>query len=100
MAARLAAAWCLRSVAVALPYQLTPLLDRCAERINNLKSSPEAVSGYSFAMAALLGGVHQCPLGIPHSKGKVCVCVAYISNKQPDGILLPSPLNHASHYKS
>lgn len=71
MAARLAAAWCLRCVAVALPYQLTPLLNRCAERINNLKSSPEAVSGYSFAMAALLGGVHQCPLGIPHSKGKV-----------------------------
>uniref|UniRef100_A0AAR2ITQ2 HEAT repeat-containing protein 5B n=1 Tax=Pygocentrus nattereri TaxID=42514 RepID=A0AAR2ITQ2_PYGNA len=57
MAARLAAAWCLRCVAVALPYQLTPLLDRCAERINTLKSSPEAVSGYSFAMAALLGGV-------------------------------------------
>ncbi|XP_068424019.1 HEAT repeat-containing protein 5B isoform X2 [Clinocottus analis] len=76
MAARLAAAWCLRCVAVALPYQLTPLLDRCAERINNLKSSPEAVSGYSFAMAALLGGVHQCPLGIPHSKGKMVVSIA------------------------
>lgn len=71
MAARLAAAWCLRCVAVALPYQLTPLLERCAECINNLKNSPEAVSGYSFAMAALLGGVYQCPLGIPHSKGKV-----------------------------
>lgn len=76
MAARLAAAWCLRCVAVALPHQLTPLLDRCAERINNLKSSPEAVSGYSFAMAALLGGVHQCPLGIPHSKGKLVVSIA------------------------
>ncbi|CAM9156265.1 unnamed protein product [Lampetra planeri] len=76
MAARLAAAWCLRCVAVALPYQLTPLLERCAERINNLKSSPEAVSGYSFAMAALLGGVHQCPLGIPHSKGKLVVSIA------------------------
>uniref|UniRef100_A0AAY4EM27 HEAT repeat-containing protein 5B n=1 Tax=Denticeps clupeoides TaxID=299321 RepID=A0AAY4EM27_9TELE len=76
MAARLAAAWCLRCVAVALPYQLTPLLDRCAECINNLKSSPEAVSGYSFAMAALLGGVHQCPLGIPHSKGKMVVSIA------------------------
>lgn len=75
MAARLAAAWCLRCVAVALPNQLTPLLDRCAERINALKSSPEAVSGYSFAIAALLGAVHQCPLGIPHSKGKVCVCI-------------------------
>uniref|UniRef100_A0A674IRJ5 HEAT repeat-containing protein 5B n=1 Tax=Terrapene triunguis TaxID=2587831 RepID=A0A674IRJ5_9SAUR len=71
MAARLAAAWCLRCVAVALPFQLTPFLDRCAERLNNLKTSPEAVSGYSFAMAALLGGVHQCPLGIPHAKGKV-----------------------------
>lgn len=71
MAARLAAAWCLRCVAVALPFQLTPLLDRCAERLNNLKTSPEAVSGYSFAMAALLGGVHQCSLGIPHAKGKV-----------------------------
>ncbi|KAK5599793.1 HEAT repeat-containing protein 5B [Crenichthys baileyi] len=76
MAARLAAAWCLRCVAGALPYQLSPLLDRCAERINNLKSSPEAVSGYSFAMAALLGGVHQCPLGIPHSKGKLVVSIA------------------------
>uniref|UniRef100_A0A1A7WIT3 HEAT repeat-containing protein 5B n=1 Tax=Iconisemion striatum TaxID=60296 RepID=A0A1A7WIT3_9TELE len=76
MAARLAAAWCLRCVAVALPYQLSPLLDRCAERINNLKSSPEAVSGYSFAMAALLGGVHQCPLGLPHSKGKLVVSIA------------------------
>ncbi|XP_054977873.1 HEAT repeat-containing protein 5B [Sorex araneus] len=76
MAARLAAAWCLRCVAVALPFQLTPFLDRCAERLNNLKSSPEAVSGYSFAMAALLGGVHQCPLGIPHAKGKTVVSIA------------------------
>ncbi|KAL0983671.1 hypothetical protein UPYG_G00131110 [Umbra pygmaea] len=76
MAARLAAAWCLRCVAVALPYQLTPLLESCAERINNLKSSPEAVSGYSFAMAALLGGAHQCPLGIPQSKGKLVVSIA------------------------
>lgn len=71
MAARLGAAWCLRCVAVALPYQLTPLVDRCAECINNLKTSPEAVTGYSFAMAALLGSVHQCPLGISHTKGKV-----------------------------
>ncbi|KAK7148026.1 hypothetical protein R3I93_012360 [Phoxinus phoxinus] len=76
MAARLSAAWCLRCVSVALPHQLTPLLDRCAECINNLKNSPEAVSGYSFAMAALLGGVHQCPLGIPHSKGKMVVSIA------------------------
>ncbi|XP_055491112.1 HEAT repeat-containing protein 5B [Leucoraja erinacea] len=76
MAARLGAAWCLRCVAVALPYQLTPLVDRCAECINNLKTSPEAVTGYSFAMAALLGSVHQCPLGISHTKGKMVVSIA------------------------
>ncbi|XP_043914483.1 HEAT repeat-containing protein 5B isoform X2 [Protopterus annectens] len=76
MAARLAAAWCLRCVAMALPFQLTPLLDRYAERLNTLKTSPEAVSGYSFAMAALLGGVHECPLGIPHAKGKMVVSIA------------------------
>ncbi|XP_067876550.1 HEAT repeat-containing protein 5B [Heterodontus francisci] len=76
MAARLGAGWCLRCIAVALPYQLTPLLDSCAERINSLKTSPEAVTGYSFAMAALLGSVHQCPLGIPHAKGKMVVSIA------------------------
>ncbi|XP_077993059.1 HEAT repeat-containing protein 5B-like [Glandiceps talaboti] len=69
-AARLAAAWCLRCIAVALPSQLMILIDRCMDRINSLKASPEAVSGYSFALAALLGGVHECPLGIPHAKGK------------------------------
>nr|XP_006814260.1 PREDICTED: HEAT repeat-containing protein 5B-like [Saccoglossus kowalevskii] len=68
--ARLGAAWCLRCIAVALPSQLTILLDRCTDRINSLKASPEAVSGYSFALAALLGGVHESALGIPHAKGK------------------------------
>ncbi|WAR19304.1 HTR5B-like protein [Mya arenaria] len=68
--ARLSASWCLGSISVALPSQLTPLVDRCLERMNKLKSSPEAVSGYSSALAALLGRVYQCPLGIPHAKGK------------------------------
>ncbi|XP_022329177.2 HEAT repeat-containing protein 5B-like isoform X3 [Crassostrea virginica] len=69
-AARLAASWCLGSISRALPSQLTPLLDRCVERMDKLKTSPEAVSGYSSALASLLGGVYQCPLGIPHAKGK------------------------------
>ncbi|XP_054827797.1 HEAT repeat-containing protein 5A [Eublepharis macularius] len=73
---QLAAAWCLRCIAVALPCFLTPLLDRCIERLTALKSSPEAVTGYSFAIAALLGAVKQCPLGIPHCKGKVIMTVA------------------------
>ncbi|XP_074145667.1 HEAT repeat-containing protein 5A isoform X2 [Sminthopsis crassicaudata] len=73
---RLAAAWCLHCIAVALPSYLTPLLDRCLERLTVLKSSPEAVTGFSFAVAALLGAVKHCPLGIPHGKGKIIVMLA------------------------
>lgn len=68
---RLTAAWCLRCIAVALPSHVSLLLDRCIERLSALKSCPEAVTGYSFAVAALLGAVKHCPLGIPHGKGKV-----------------------------
>ncbi|KAM6973609.1 HEAT repeat-containing protein 5A [Aplochiton taeniatus] len=74
--ARLAAAWCLRCVAMAMPSQGAVLLDRCAERLGALKSSPEAVAGYSGAIAALLGAVQQCPLGIPHTKGKMVLYLA------------------------
>ncbi|NWI91023.1 HTR5A protein, partial [Pitta sordida] len=73
---RLTAAWCLRCIAVALPSYVSLLLDRCVERLSALKSSPEAVTGYSFAVAALLGAVKHCPLGIPHGKGKVIMTVA------------------------
>ncbi|KAG9336358.1 hypothetical protein JZ751_002705 [Albula glossodonta] len=75
-AARLAAAWCLRCIAVAMPSQASVLLDRCTERLNALKSCPEAVAGYSAAIAALLGAVQHCPLGIPHTKGKVVMGLA------------------------
>ncbi|KAJ3613171.1 hypothetical protein NHX12_019423 [Muraenolepis orangiensis] len=74
--ARLAAAWCLRSIAAAFPSQRCPLLDRCAERLVALKSSPEAVAGYSAAVAALLAGAQHCSLGLPHSKAKLVLGVA------------------------
>lgn len=70
-AARLAAAWCLRSITSAVPSQLTPLLERCTDRLEVLKSSPEAIAGYSAAMAALLGSSRNTPLGIPQNRGKV-----------------------------
>ncbi|XP_032086376.1 HEAT repeat-containing protein 5A isoform X2 [Thamnophis elegans] len=73
---QLAAAWCLRCIAVALPCYLSPLLDSCIERLTAMKSSPEAVTGYSFAIAALLGAVRECPLGIPHGKGKIVMIAA------------------------
>ncbi|KAM8782703.1 HEAT repeat-containing protein 5A isoform 3-T3 [Rhynchonycteris naso] len=76
VAVRLAAAWCLRCIAVASPAYLTPLLDRCLERLTLLKSSPEAITGFSFAVAALLGAEKHCPLGIPHRKGKIILTLA------------------------
>uniref|UniRef100_A0A8C4QZX9 HEAT repeat-containing protein 5A n=1 Tax=Eptatretus burgeri TaxID=7764 RepID=A0A8C4QZX9_EPTBU len=74
--ARLAATWCLRSLAVALPAQLVPLLSSCSERLDTLRASPDAVTGFSCAIAALLGGVQQCPLGIPHTWGKKVMSIA------------------------
>ncbi|XP_055323720.1 HEAT repeat-containing protein 5B isoform X3 [Sitodiplosis mosellana] len=70
-AARLAAAWCLRCVCVAVPSRITPLIDRFIESIENMRSSPEAIAGYSAALAAVLGTVRLSPLGIPHTKGKI-----------------------------
>ncbi|KAF3700710.1 HEAT repeat-containing protein 5A [Channa argus] len=74
--ARLAAAWCLRCVAMAMPSQCSLLLDRCADRLVALKSSPEAVAGYGAAVAALVAAVQHCPLGIPHTKGQVVLDLA------------------------
>lgn len=70
-AARLAAAWCLRCISVSMPAQMTILIERCLHRIQHMKSSPEAITGYTYALAALLGGVRETSLGIPHAKGKV-----------------------------
>lgn len=70
-AARLAAAWCLRCVCVAVPSQITPLIDRCVEAVLTMESVPEAIAGYSGALAAVLGAVRYSPLGVPHTKGKV-----------------------------
>ncbi|XP_058806084.1 HEAT repeat-containing protein 5B isoform X2 [Phymastichus coffea] len=70
-AARLAAAWCLRCICVAVPSQITPLIDRCVESIENMRTSSEAITGYSSALAAVLGSVRLSPLGVPHTKGKI-----------------------------
>ncbi|XP_030575487.1 HEAT repeat-containing protein 5A isoform X2 [Archocentrus centrarchus] len=74
--ARLAAAWCLRCVALAMPSHCSVLLDRCVERLVALKSSPEAVAGYGAAIAAVVAVVQHCPLGIPHTKDKMVMDLA------------------------
>ncbi|CAD6191634.1 unnamed protein product [Caenorhabditis auriculariae] len=67
-ATRLATAWCLRCVTIAVPSQLTPLIERCISRLDHMKSSSDAISGYSLALASLVSGSADCKLGIPYAK--------------------------------
>lgn len=70
LSARTATAWCLRCVTMAVPSQLTPLIDRCISRLEHMKSCSDAISGYSLALAALIAAASDCKLGIPHGKPK------------------------------
>lgn len=73
---RVAGAWCLRCISVACPSSLTPLIERCLERLETLRSSPEAINGYSLSLSALFGASRQTPLGIPYNKGKLVFNIA------------------------
>ncbi|CAG9536111.1 unnamed protein product [Cercopithifilaria johnstoni] len=75
-AVRIAASWCLRCVTVSVPSQLTPLIDRCINRLEHMKNSGEAISGYSFALSALLVSSMECKLGIPHAKSRQVFTIA------------------------
>ena len=74
--ARLSAAWCLRCIAISSPSHLTLLIERCVEKLESENNSGIAISGYSFAVASLLGAACQTPLGIPHNKGKLVFNIA------------------------
>jgi len=68
---RLSAAWALRCLCVAIPSMAFKCIERCLQALDNLKTSSEAISGYSAALAAILGAVRHMPLGIPYATGKV-----------------------------
>ncbi|XP_050679347.1 HEAT repeat-containing protein 5B [Leptidea sinapis] len=71
VAARLSAAGALRLVCEAYPALITPLLDRACDALDTPRATPHHISGYSAAVAAILGSVRSSPLGIPHGRGKV-----------------------------
>jgi len=50
---------------------MTPLLDNCMDQLSLVRNSSDALLGYGYASAALLGVVHACPLGVPHLKPKL-----------------------------
>ncbi|CAF1187973.1 unnamed protein product, partial [Didymodactylos carnosus] len=75
-AVRLSSAWCLRSITTALPSLMTPLIDRCLDKMYKLikittSANSDALSGYGLALQSLLGSVYLCPLGIPSQRGKL-----------------------------
>ncbi|XP_038207132.1 HEAT repeat-containing protein 5B isoform X1 [Zerene cesonia] len=71
VAARLAAAAAVRCVCEALPALITPLLDRACDALDVPRPTPHHISGYSAALAAILGAVRSSPLGVPHGRGKI-----------------------------
>ncbi|XP_039759726.1 HEAT repeat-containing protein 5B isoform X1 [Pararge aegeria] len=71
VAARLGAASCLRGLCIAHPALLAPLLDRCTDALDVPRPTPHRISGYSAALAAILGAVRSSPLGVPHGRGKI-----------------------------
>lgn len=86
-AVKCVSSWCLRTLASSLPALLTPLLDNCMDRLSLIRNPSDALVGYGFACAALLGTVNSCPLGIPHLKtktafhlGEELICTASQSN--------------------
>lgn len=64
-------AWCLRTIACSLPALMCSLLDNCLDKLSLIRNPSDALLGYGYACAALLGGVNQCHLGIPHLKSKL-----------------------------
>jgi len=71
VAVKCVAAWCLRTLAYSLPALMSPLLDNCMDQLSLVRNSSDALVGYGYACAALLGAVHACPLGVPHLKPKL-----------------------------
>lgn len=67
-AVKCAGAWCLRILACSSPSLMASLLDNCMDRLSlSMNTLPsDALIGYGYACAALIGTVHACPLGIPH----------------------------------
>ena len=48
-------AWCLRTLACSLPALMSPLLDNCMDKLSLIRNASEALVGYGYACAALLG---------------------------------------------
>lgn len=66
---RVAAAAVLRQLAIAVPSQRVPLMDRCMGVLSSAASA-DSISGHSLALGGLVAGSRLGELGIPCAKGK------------------------------
>ncbi|VDM25045.1 unnamed protein product [Hydatigera taeniaeformis] len=71
---RVAAAAVLRQLAIALPSQRVPLMNRCMSVLGSVTSA-DSISGHSLALGGLVAGSRLGELGIPCAKGKAFVPV-------------------------
>ena len=71
-----AAAWCLRCIVIAVPSQLSFLIDSMHDRMEKSKNSPEMLTGYCNGTAAIIGAVPHATLGIPSSKARNTFSIA------------------------
>ena len=71
LSARLAGAWCLHYVSLALPSHLSYLVAHCLSQLREpRKQTQVGISGFSYAVAALLGTVRCNELGLPSAKAR------------------------------
>ena len=71
LATRLAAAWCLRCIGLALPSQMTVLIGYVMDQLRGCMSHPDALVGHSYALAALLSTAKNSNLGVPFATTEV-----------------------------
>ena len=74
--ARLAASWCFRCIAETVPSQTADYLTRCLKKLNETKSTPVGLHGYSYCIASLVGATRLSTLGIPHALPAAILVVA------------------------
>ena len=60
------------------PYLRETELYFVADKLDKLRTSPEALFGFSHSLAALIGSVKICPLGMPHSRSKQVGSILYL----------------------
>lgn len=75
---------CLHYVGLALPSQLTLLIDYLLIKCKTNRGHPLGLIGYSYALSALLGTARLNELGVPLKKSEEVLCLGQELVKTPN----------------